>query len=172
MGASIRINNERDLEELRVRLHAAREYARDQLRKLVDDPNPLARLKFERLGCDPIDINDAQNLVEQVNMQATYETAATAMELLLIRHPGRSWDLAPGAHGSGHDIRSTDGEVVAEVFAAVHPDNNRKLAKDTAKLAESAAPQRYVFFRSPQVSPLERTENGITIVALPEYRSD
>ena len=171
MGASIRIDDARGLEALRARLHAAREHARNQLRQLVDDPNPLARLKFERLGCDPVDINDAQNLAEQIDQQATYEVAATCLEALLARHPGRSWDLAPGAHGSGPDIQSTDGQVVAEVFAAVHPANNGKLKKDIAKLAKSTAPHRYVFFRSPQVPPSERLENGVIVVALPEYRS-
>lgn len=39
---------------------------------LVDDPNLLARLKFERLGCDPIDIKDSQNLAEQIDQQATW----------------------------------------------------------------------------------------------------
>ena len=57
----------------------------------------------------------------------------------------------------------------AEVFAAVHPLNNGKLKKDLAKLARSSAPHRYVFFRSPQVPPSERIENGIHVVALPEY---
>ncbi len=90
----------------------------------------MERLKFERLGCDPIDINDPQNLAEQIDQQSTYEVAATSLGVLLARHPGRSWDLAPGAHGAGHDIQSTDGQVVAEVFAAVHPANNGKLKKD------------------------------------------
>ena len=169
MGASIRISGEGDLEELRARLQAARDHARTQLRQLLDDPNLMDRLKFERLGCDPIDISDAQNLAEQIDQQATYETAATALGVLLARHPGRIWDLAPGAHGSGPDIQSTDGQVVAEVFAAVHPLNNGKLRKDLDKLARSSAPHRYVFFRSPQVPPSERIENGINVVALPEY---
>jgi hypothetical protein len=108
-------------------------------------------------------------LAEQIDQQATYETAAAALGVLLARHPGRSWDRAPGAHGSGPDIQSTDGQVVAEVFAAVHPLNNGKLKKDLGKLARSSAPHRYVFFRSPQVPPSERIENGINVVALPEY---
>jgi hypothetical protein len=70
VGASIRINDERDLEALRARLQAARDHARNQLRRLVDDPNLLARLKFERLGCDPIDIKDSQNRAEQIDQQA------------------------------------------------------------------------------------------------------
>jgi hypothetical protein len=78
VGASIRIRGEGDLEELRARLQAARDHARTQLHRLLDDPNLMDRLKFERLGCDPIDVRDAQNLAEQIDQQATYETAASA----------------------------------------------------------------------------------------------
>jgi hypothetical protein len=41
--------------------------------------------------------------------------------------------------------------VAAETFAAVHPSNNRKLAKDLQKLARTCpdAKARYIFFGSP-----------------------
>ena len=53
---------------------------------------------------------------------------------------------------SGTDIESVAPKVVAaEVFAAVHPSNNRKLAKDLKKLALECpdADARYVFFGAP-----------------------
>lgn len=167
MGASIRISDESGLAALRLRLAAAREHARKALRQIVDDPDPLARLKFDRLGCDPLDVNDSQNLAEQIDQQATYEAAASALEFLMKRHPGKVWDFAPGAHGAGHDVASTDGQVVAEVFAAVDPSNNQKLSKDLRKVGAATAEHRYVFFRSPGHKAGERLESGVWVVTLP-----
>lgn len=165
MGASVQVSSHADLATLRTRLAASREYARAALRALIDDPDPLTRLKFERLGCDPLDVNDHQNLAEQIDQQATYETAAFALEFLLNRYPGKRWEFAPGAHGSGHDVASTDGQVVAEVFAAVDPSNNQKLSKDLKKVGASPAEHRYVFYRSPGHSASERDQNGIHVVS-------
>ncbi len=167
MGLSIRITTKRELQELRSRLDRAHEHARTALRGLLDAHDFMERIKFERLGCDPLDVGDAQNLAEQIDQQATYEAAAQALTLLFARHPGLSWDFAPGAHGSGHDIASTDGKVVAEVFASVDPANNRKLSRDLAKVKKAETSRRYVFFRSPAVAPSEREVDGVTVIALP-----
>jgi len=48
------------------------------------------------------------------------------------------------------------GLVGAETFAAVRPENNRKLANDLNKLANRPELHRYVFFMSPAFPILER----------------
>jgi hypothetical protein len=41
-------------------------------------------------------------------------------------------------------------KVGAETFAAVSPNNNDKLKKDLAKMAQRTELHRYVFFTSPE----------------------
>lgn len=162
------IKSESEIAALRSTLRATAEKARVSLRSLVDHPQRLAKLKFERLGCDPLDASDPQNLAEQIDQQATYEVAVAALEELSRRFPGRAWTFAPGAHGSGHDIESTDGTVAAEVFAAVDPSNNRKLAKDVAKVGGFGGPHRFVFFRSPGHVRSSRVTKGVEVVSVGE----
>lgn len=162
------IRTESELAALRSTLRATSEKARESLRALVDHPQLLSKLKFERLGCDPLDPSDPQNLAEQIDQQATYEVAVLALEELFRRFPGRDWTFAPGAHGSGHDIESTDGTVAAEVFAAVDPSNNRKLARDVAKVGGFAGPHRFVFFRSPGHGRSSRMTGSVEVVSVGE----
>lgn len=52
---------------------------------------------------------------------------------------------------SGFDIQTPEGGgIAAEVFAAVTPQNNRKLAKDIEKVSAADAKNRYVLFMSPE----------------------
>ncbi|EHV9720282.1 hypothetical protein K1B37_001001 [Vibrio parahaemolyticus] len=51
---------------------------------------------------------------------------------------------------AGLDIESLCGLVAAEVFAAVSPTNNRKLAKDIEKVAGSNAKHKFVFMLCPE----------------------
>lgn len=90
------------------------------------------------------------NLAEQIDQQATYEAAIDAAERLLARYTGERWTVAPGASGSGHDIVSHNGDVAAEVFAAVLPTNNQKFAKDVATISGFTRPEKYVIFRAPE----------------------
>ena len=71
---------------------------------------------------------------------------------LLSRHvEANGFRIAPGAHAAQPlDVMSAnEGLVGAEVFAAVDPRNNRKLAKELAKLDGRHETYRYVFFASP-----------------------
>lgn len=135
MGKPCMVKSAADLDGIRARLSETAEHARQALTAALQDPHPLRLLKFEQLGCDPLDINDAQNLAEQIDQQATYEVAVDALAQLMKKHPGKEWTFAPGAHGAGHDLLSADGEIAAEVFAAVRPTNNRKLSADVKKIA-------------------------------------
>ncbi len=160
------VSNAADLERIHERLKETAEFARKQLAEVATHPDALRRLKFEPLGCDPLDLEDHQNLCEQVDQQATYTVGAHALEILMSRHPNLAWDFAPGAHGSGHDIVSNDETVAAEVFAPVRPTNNQKLKRDVAKIRGFSGQHRYVIYRSPNSVPCELIEGGVTVIAL------
>lgn len=115
----------------------------------------LRALKFEEVGFHPLE-DRALNAIEQVNQIWTYLAALAAVRQLLQLHPeAGGFTIAPGAHAAQPlDVMSiSEGLVGAETFAAVHPDNNRKLAKDLAKLAGRIEAHRYVFFASPRCFP-------------------
>jgi phosphatidylserine decarboxylase len=166
MGASVTVRTIGELEELRAKLRASADHACRAIAEALRDGNPLRRLKFERLGCDPLDAGDAQNIAEQIDQQATYEVALDALAWLMARHPDKHWELAPGAHGAGHDITSSDGVVAAEIFAAVSPSNNDKLKKDIAKVSRFSGGARYVFYRSPGHAHHQRSADDVVIVSL------
>jgi hypothetical protein len=110
----------------------------------------LWSLKVHKSGCDPLNADSPLNLIEQLNQTFTYLASARAVKILFELHP----ELAPFTvnlgTSSGSDIESGTGVgLAAEVFAAVNTANNRKLAKDLAKVARSEAQFKYVFFMCP-----------------------
>lgn len=113
----------------------------------------LWAMKFRPLGRDPLDSEAPLNIIEQINQTFTYIASARAAKTLLKLHP----EFAPLALNLGNvggtDIESAHGNGVAcEVFAAVNTSNNRKLAKDIAKVSKSDAHNKYVFFMCPGIS--------------------
>jgi hypothetical protein len=121
-----------------------------QLGAGVDGLRALWSMKFMPVGCDPIDSEVPLNLIEQLNQTFTYLASARAVKFLLAIHP----ELAPFTlhlgTSPGSDIESgKDGGLAAEVFAAVNTSNNRKLAKDVAKVDSTSAQHKYVFFMCP-----------------------
>lgn len=148
-----------DIEARRANIEDSAVRACAALRALPADPlQALARLKFDLVGCHPIEPRPL-NIVEQVNQTFTCLVALEAARLLLERHPdAQGFRLAPGANAppGSLDVQSiSPGRVGAETFAAVRPQNNNKLEKDLAKMAARTEPHRYVFFMSP---PFPRTE--------------
>ncbi len=119
----------------------------------------LRRMKFESVGFHPIE-GHALNIVEQLNQTWTFCAALTAARQLLVLHPDvGGLRLAPGADAcQALDIMSvSEGCVGAKIFAAVTPQNNRKLAKDLLKMSARPEEYRYVFYVSPlqgQQAPL------------------
>ena len=113
----------------------------------------LANIKFRRIGCDPLDADRPLNLIEQVNQTFTYMASVKAVKKLMELQP----DLAPFTlnlgTASGSDIQSCCGALAAEVFAAVNPSSNRKLASDRKKVSQTAARFKYVFFMCPDIGP-------------------
>jgi hypothetical protein len=123
------------------------------------DPLDLLRkMKFEQIGRHPVE-DRSLNLIEQVNQTWTYAVALAAASKLLELHPDAGgFYVAPGAHMAiPLDIMSRRERFVgAETFAAVDPRNNRKLARDIAKMVRRPEQYRYVFFCSPKFPGFQR----------------
>ena len=129
----------------------------------------LRRIKFEECGRHPLD-DRPLNLIEQVNQTFTYLASLQATKQLILLHPnagGFRLNLGPEA---GSDVEDPPGLLVAaEVFAAVDPQNNRKLAKDLSKVSGTAAQHKYVFFLCPAFAPGRRSQmdrDGVQVWAL------
>ena len=157
----IRVATSADIDSHVEAIRAAAETARTGiLSGFADGLAFFKALKFDPIGRHPIEPRDL-NVIEQVNQTFTYLVALEAARFLLERHPeAEGFLLAPGAHMSMPlDIMSiVPGIVGAETFAAVDPRNNRKLAKDLAKLSQHSEEHRYVFFASPLYQGLRRWE--------------
>lgn len=148
---------EKSLAKVRSSLRQALEHS--------DDFALLHALRFERVGCDPLDDSCALNIVEQLNQTTTYLVTLAGVAHLLCKHgPPLRINLGTAA---GHDIESPDGSVVAEAFAAASFASNRKLVTDQAKLKGSRALHRYVFYYA--LKPWKRDEeSGVTLIYVPE----
>ncbi len=145
------VNSINDVRGLETRIMAAAHRAATEIRATGGTGLEfLRRLKFEECGRHPTD-DRPLNLIEQVNQTFTYLVTCRAAERLFELHP----DIGPlrlniGTE-SGTDIEDVGRTTVAaEVFAAVDPRNNGKLAKDLDKVGGVAVPHRYVFFASPR----------------------
>ncbi|MEP6935739.1 MAG: hypothetical protein ABI988_17665 [Nitrospirota bacterium] len=113
----------------------------------------LWSMKFRPIGCDPLDSEIPLNIIEQINQTFTYIASARAARTLLKMHPEFAPLTLNLGNIAGTDIESAHGNGLAcEVFAAVNSSNNRKLAKDIAKVAKADAGNKYVFFMCPGVS--------------------
>lgn len=142
-----------DIERLRSQVLSAAEQAAQYLRATTGHGIDLLRsLKFEQVGMHPLE-DRPLNVIEQVNQTFTCLVTLRAAELLFEWYPTiERLRLNVGAVG-GSDIESTDDTLAAELFAAVHPRNNRKLIKDIAKVVgRNDVQNRYVFFHSPGFS--------------------
>lgn len=95
----------------------------------------LEQMKFQQIGCDPLNPERRLNVVEQLNQTFTYLASFVAAELLFSWHPGLSELQLNLGTSPGSDLESSEfGGIAAEVFAATHPKSNNKLQKDTAKV--------------------------------------
>jgi hypothetical protein len=127
-----------EIESWRATILASAAKAADDIRSTTGHGIELLRsLKFEQVGRHPFE-DRALNVVEQVNQTFTCLVTLRAAELLFDWHPSlRKIRLNVGTRG-GSDVESLDSTLAAEVFAAVTPTNNRKLAKDIAKVLARA----------------------------------
>jgi hypothetical protein len=153
MTKRVTIRNQDDITRCKEEILAAAEETQIRICELacnVESMELLYRMKFEETGCDPLNASRKLNLIEQINQTFTYVASLKAAEYLFNHHPDlKSLTLNLGTR-SGWDIETTEiGGIVAEVFAAVHPGNNRKLDKDVEKVGAADAEYRYVFFMCP-----------------------
>ena len=124
------LENEEQIEEyIELIRHSANE-AQFRLLEVSDRNNDISfleRIKFNQIGFDPLDSSRNLNLIEQVNQTFTYLASLMAAKVLFANHEGiESLKLNLGT-SAGSDLESSDGEVVAEVFAATKPSSNNKL---------------------------------------------
>jgi len=131
----------------------------------------LYRMKFEKIGYDPLNSQRRLNLIEQLNQTFTYMASLKAARYLFSNYNGlKSLTLNLGTR-AGWDIETNDdGGVIAEVFAAVSPKNNKKLEKDIKKVFEATARRKFVFFMCPGFEerpyPEMQTKPNVTVVSL------
>ncbi|MCB1636582.1 MAG: hypothetical protein KDI51_18485 [Xanthomonadales bacterium] len=141
-----------DADAILERVAASANRALEKLREVhsgSDAMMALWQMKVGPTGCDPLDPDTSLNLIEQLNQTFTYMASALAVRTLLALHPEEAPFTLNLGTTAGLDIESMSGAIAAEVFAAVNPRNNRKLAKDIAKVAASSAREKYVFFMCP-----------------------
>jgi hypothetical protein len=156
MTKQLTIRRQADIEACLAKIQTSAELAKARVQQLaaaMKNPSDfLYQLKFEEMGCDPLNLSRKLNLIEQLNQTFTYIASFKAAEYLLQSHPPFSVLRLNLGTTSGWDIQSTEnGGLVAEVFAAVNPRNNRKLEKDIEKVAKEKAKHRYVFFMCPGI---------------------
>ena len=134
--------------------HSA-EQAQLRITEISEEKNAMAlmaKLKFERLGYDPLNSSRDLNFIEQLNQTYTYLASLKAAEFIFVRHPNISSLTLNLGTASGSDIETPDcGGIAAEVFAATHPNSNNKLKKDIEKVSKTAAHYKYSFFMCPNI---------------------
>jgi len=110
----------------------------------------LEKMKFGKLGVDPLDSERELNLIEQLNQTYTYLASFKAAEHLFGWHLGLAKLTLNLGTSSGSDLESKEfGGIAAEVFAATKPNSNDKLRKDIKKVQGTEAQHKYVFFNCP-----------------------
>jgi len=141
--------------EYEERLRDAAYETQMRVHEISEASDPISffeEIKFNRVGCNPLDTTDNWNVVEQLNQTFTYLASFRAAVLIFDWHPCvRSLTLNLGVK-SGSDIEGAcDGGIAAEVFAATHPGSNQKLQKDVKKVQAVEARHKYVFFICPSI---------------------
>lgn len=151
MKREIFITNKSEIEEYKKLLISSAECTKIKLQNLLnqhDGSSVLYNMKFANCGRDPFEDRDL-NIIEQLNQQFTYFTSINAVEYLLEHYP----EYAPFKMNlgtmSGYDIVSFDNNLIAEVFSATTPSNNRKIQSDVKRLSDSKAEVKISFYHSP-----------------------
>ena len=120
----------------------------EKLKELLDLGDSLKffkRIKYEKTVIDPF-TGEPENLIEVINQCQTYLVSLMGTKCLLSQFPDTPFIVNLG-NVSGYDIKSEDGTIIAECFAATSYRSNGKLAKDLKYLAENdRAVHKYEFF--------------------------
>lgn len=144
------VSSLREVEALEVAVRGAAEGLRAALAEVAStDPLEVVRaLKYGAVGRDPLEPGRALNAIDQV--QRTFAALVTIRGAahLLRAHPEHAPYRLHFGSASEPDIRSDDGEVVAETVAVVSPVGNRKLEFDLGRMRENRARHRYLFYHA------------------------
>jgi hypothetical protein len=173
MSKLINIRSKDEIDYWIAKLRQSATRTRNRLLELTstnDAMGLLKKMKFDEEGCDPFNEMRCLNLVEQINQTFTYLASLNAAKELFDWWPGDApFVLNLGTHG-GPDIISENGEVIAEVFAAVDPNNNKKLMKDAKRVHnDKKAAHKYVFYTCPKypTGKQEGTYSDVIVWSLP-----
>lgn len=119
-----------------------------KLKRILDEEKPLdafSKMKFDKIAIEPLSGKE-ENIIEVINQLQTYMVSIMAVEYLLERHPSKVFTINWG-NIPGYDIESSDGEVIAECFAATSYRSNGKLTSDLKRLHQNnTASFKYEFF--------------------------
>ena len=116
-----------------------------ELLKKEDTLTIFEMLKFNKIATEPLS-GEPENIIEVINQSHTYLVSIMAVEYLLKTHPSKTFIINWG-NLPGYDIESTDGEIIAECFAATSYKSNGKLTTDLKRLnANTSAVCKYEFF--------------------------
>jgi hypothetical protein len=126
----------------------------------------LSAMKFDQIGCDPLDEECPWNFIEQLNQTFTYLVTLQGAAHLIRRHPEAAPFTLNLGTLSGPDICSADKTIVAEVFAVTSPSSNQKLKKDTQKVLQMNGKLKFVFYFSRKAPVRARKVPGVQIVRL------
>jgi hypothetical protein len=126
----------------------------------------LHAMKFDQIGCDPLDEKCPWNFIEQLNQTFTYLVTLQGAAHLMRRHPEAAPFTLNLGTSSGPDICSADGTIAAEAFAATSPKSNDKLNKDILRLRKTNARFKFVFFYCPKALVRIRKITDVRIVSL------
>lgn len=142
-----------EIEDYKQRLRKSADQTRTKISGLAcgtDSLEFLSQLKFQAIGCDPLNASRQLNLIEQLNQTFTYLASFEGAAFLFSQHQNLKQLTLNLGTSPGSDIESSEeGGIAAEVFASVDPRNNRKLANDIEKVSKAKAKHRYVLFMSP-----------------------
>ena len=118
------------------------------LKKILESESPLdafGRMKFDKIAIEPISGKE-ENIIEVINQLQTYMVSIMATEYLLAEFSDKSFTINLG-NIPGYDIESSDGEIIAECFAATSYRSNGKLSADLKRLHNNtSAKHKYEFF--------------------------
>lgn len=132
----------------------------------------LEKIKFDKIGYDPLNPERTLNLIEQVNQTFTYLASFKAVKILFNLHPDAGAFVLNLGTAAGTDIESASvGGIAAEVFAATRPSSNNKLNKDIEKVGAADAAHKYVFFLCPGIDPgpyQSKSNHGILLWSIGE----
>lgn len=163
----LQIESFEELSKHRLEVLASARKTKDALQSLLESCQGLDlmhELRFRLTALSPFDSTKSYNLIEAINQSFTALVSLAGAERILQYHPESlplKLNIGPV---SGYDIQNADASIIAECFAAVTPRNNRKLAKDFAKLQEADARHKFLFFYSPTEFSVPQQDDSIAVV--------